>query len=342
MNPAETAPMGSRKGRLLLEAAIVFAAFLLLLAATGFKYYWITDFLVFCILVLSFDLLYGYLGLLSFGHMLYYGTGAYVAALWLQHSGNDPLLALLMAVGVTAVLSAVVGWISVQTSGAAFALLTMAFNELGFFAAQSALSRYTKGDDGLMASPGKVLGLLRLGKDEHAFIFVLLVFMIAFFLLRLLTRSPFGILIRSIKENETRVRFLGYDTQLYKWVTFVIASSLAALAGGLFVLVQGFVSPRAISTLSNVEVIFAVLIGGAGSLYGALVGGVAFMLIKNFLPAAIAGMEKVVGHSLPQWELWLGLILLLIVFGFRKGLAGFAAEKAKALSRSGRSGKGAR
>lgn len=342
MKQTRFAALQTRKGRVLLELGFVFASFILLLAITGFKYYWVTDFLIFCILVLSFDLLYGYLGLLSFGHMLYYGMGAYVTGLWLVYFNNNPLMALLMAVAVTAIASAIVGWISVQTNGAAFALLTMAFNELGYFAIQTGLSRFTKGDDGLVASPGQIFGVIRLGRDEQAFFFVFAVFLLVFLALRLLTRSPFGLLARSIRENETRVQFLGYNTQRYKWITFIVASSIAALAGGLFVLVQGFVSPRVITTLSNIEVIFAVLIGGAGTLFGAIAGGVAFMLIKNFLPIVITGMEKVAGFALPQWELWLGLILLVIVFGFRKGLAGFAIERTAALRQSILKKKGAR
>jgi len=325
-----------------MEIGALLVGFLLLLAVTGFKYYWITDFMVFCILVLSFDLLYGYLGHLSFGHILYYGTGAYVAAGWMVYFSSNPVIALLVGVAVTTLLATAIGWIAVQTEGASFALLTMAFNELGYFVVHTALSAFTKGDDGLIASPGKVFGLLRFGKDREAFLMVLVIFLSVFAVLRVVTRSPYGVLIRSIKENETRIRFLGYDAQKYKWLTFVISAAIAGLAGGLFVMVQGFVSPRAISTLSNIEVIFAILIGGAGNLYGAVVGGVIFMLVKNYIPAVIAAMEGVVGFALPQWEMWLGIILLVIVFSFRKGVTGFVADKAGAALNKIRSGKGAR
>ena len=332
----------SRPGRVLLELGALLVGFLLLLAATGFKYYWITDFMVFCILVLSFDLLYGYLGHLSFGHILYYGTGAYVAASWMVYFNNDPIIALLVGVAVTTLLAAAVGWIAVQTEGAAFALLTMAFNELGYFVVHTALAGFTKGDDGLIASPGRVFGLLRFGKDQEAFFMVLIIFLAVFAVLRVITRAPYGVLIRSINENETRVTFLGYNTQNYRWLTFVISAAIAGLAGGLFVMVQGFVSPRAISTLSNIEVIFAILIGGAGTLYGAVAGGVVFMLIKNYMPTAISAMEGAVGFALPQWEMWLGIILLVIVFSFRKGVVGFVTDMAGNALRSIQSRKGAR
>ena len=316
-------PLRSRPWRVLVELGIVLASFIVLLVVTGFRFYWITDFLIFCILVLSYDLLYGYLGSLSFGHMLYYGTGAYMAACWVAYFNGSPILALLAAVVVTGVIAAAVGWIAVQTHGAAFALLTMAFNELGYFVVHTPLSPITKGDDGLILSPDPLFGFLRFGRDEQAFIVVLIVFLAVFLFLRLLTRSPFGIMTRSIKENETRVKFLGYGTHRYKWITFIVAAMIAALAGGLFALVQGFVSPRAISTLSNIEIIFAILIGGSGSLYGAIVGGVILMLIKNYLPTLIGSLEQSMGVALPQWELWLGIVLLIVVFAFRKGVVGF-------------------
>ena len=120
-----------------------------------------------------------------------------------------------------------------------------------------------------------------------------------------------------------KVKFLGYNTYAYKWLTFVVASTIAASAGVMFVLRQGFVSPVSISPFGNVDVIFAVLIGGAGNLYGAIVGGMVFMLIKNFLPVIIPEIEKSAGMVLPQWEIWLGAILLVIVFALRQGIIGF-------------------
>ncbi|HBH02555.1 MAG TPA: hypothetical protein DDZ42_11660, partial [Candidatus Rokubacteria bacterium] len=135
--------------------------------------------------------------------------------------------------------------------------------------------------------------------------------LLVFYLLRRLTASPFGILIRSIKEDETRVRFLGYNTHLFKWLTYVIAGTLAGLAGTLGALNYSFVNPNVMDVQGNVGVVFACLIGGAGSLYGALAGGVAYMLISNFLAIYIQ-----------RWEIFLGLSLLVIVFRFRRGLWG--------------------
>jgi branched-chain amino acid transport system permease protein len=302
------------------ELALIAAALTLL--SLVIKVHWMTDFMIFIIFVLSFDLLYGYMGHLSFGHMLYFGTGAYGTALWLVYGGKDPLAALAVGLMAAAGLAAVLGMIVMRTHGASFALINMAFNEIGHFMVQSPLAGVTHGEDGLSCSAGKLFGVINFYKDEWAFAVTAATLLAVFALLRVLTGSPYGLLVRSIKENEKRVKFLGFSTLRYKWATFIIASTVAALAGGMFTLVQGFVSPRVISPFGNVDVIFAVLIGGAGGLYGALIGGMVFMLIKNFLPVMIPELSKLLNVKLPQWEMWLGIVLLIIVFSVRKGIVG--------------------
>lgn len=143
------------------------------------------------------------------------------------------------------------------------------------------------------------------------FAFSLFCLVLTFYLLKRLTSSPFGILLKTIKENETRARFLGYDTFLYKWGAFVISGGLAGFAGALSILNYGYVTPSFIDPHRNVEVIFAVLIGGAGNLYGAIIGGVAYMAVSNYLATYIA-----------RWEMFLGIGLLLLVFRFRTGVWG--------------------
>ncbi len=232
-----------------------------------------------------------------------------------------------MAVAVGSLAAAILGAVAVRTHGAAFALINMAFNEIGFFVVRSPLQKYTKGDDGFSFITDPLFGVLDFYQEAHSFVLVLGVLVAVYALLKILTRSPFGILIRSIRENETRVQFLGYNTLFYKWVTFVIASGLAGLAGALFACVQGFVSPEVMSPFGNVNVIFAVLIGGAGYLYGSLGGALIFMLIKNYLPIWAGEADKLVPFNLPQWEMWLGIVLLVIVFTWRNGVVGLIREK---------------
>ncbi|OGP74725.1 MAG: hypothetical protein A2V86_06830, partial [Deltaproteobacteria bacterium RBG_16_49_23] len=228
------------RAKMFAELAFITVGFLLLAAAI--KMHWVTNFMVFCIFALSYDLLYGYMGHLSFGHMLYFGTGAYGTALWLVYGNNNPLIGLMAGLAATALCSALVGLVVVRNRGASFALINMAFNEIGYFLATSALVSLTRGADGLSCTAGQMFGFINFYNDTHAFVFVLLMVLAVFWFLRILTQSSYGVLIRSIKENEKRTQFLGYNTFAYKWITFVLSSVLAGLSGGIFALIQGFVS----------------------------------------------------------------------------------------------------
>ncbi len=269
------------------------------------------EFMIFCIFVLAYDLLYGYMGRLSFGHMLYLGTGAYAFALTGELISGNPFLALVIAVASGAMLGFILGPIIVRTTGACFALINLAFNQLGFFLALVASSRYTGGEDGMSAYFSK-FWIIDFSKKTTVFCFALLSLVLVIFLLRRLTNSLFGLLLRGIKENETRVQFLGYNTFAVKMVAFMVSTSLSAFAGALFILNYSYVTTSFIDPLRSVEVIFASLIGGAGSVYGALVGGVSYKLISNYLP-----------NYIQRWEMFLGVILLLLVFKFRAGVWGY-------------------
>lgn len=281
----------------------------------------VTDFMIFCIFAMSFDLLYGYMGRLSFGHMLYLGTGAYGCGLFINYLSGNFILAILIGVVSAGLLAMILGLITVRTTGACFALINLAFNHIGFFLVLSPLRGITRGEDGFGVSPSK-LGFINLGSRPVMFGFVLICLLLVYYFLRKLTSSPFGILIRSIKEDETRVRFLGYNTFIYKWLTFVMAGGIAGLAGVLTALNYNFVNPNAMDVHSNVGVVFACLIGGSGHLYGAIVGGMIYMIISNFLPIYIY-----------RWEMFLGFSLLIIVFRFRMGVWGYIQKFLEYLER---------
>ena len=274
----------------------------------------VTDFMIFCIFALSFDLLYGYMGRLSFGHLLYLGTGAYVFGLFIKYFQTNALLAILLGVLAAGLLGMLLGPIMVRATGACFSLMALAFNQIGFFLVLSPLKHITNGEDGFGAH-AKSIGFLNFNDKVTMFISTLLLLLFVFYILKRLTTSPYGILVRSIKEDENRVRFLGYNTYFYKWVTFVIASSIAGLAGTLTALNYKFVNPNVMDVHQNVGVVFACLIGGAGNLYGAIIGGVVYMMISNYLAIYI--------H---RWEMFLGLSMLIIVFKFRKGIWGNIQE----------------
>ena len=223
----------------------------------------VTDFMIFCIFALSFDLMYGYMGRLSFGHLLYLGTGAYCSGLFIKYVNGNPLPAILVGIMVAGVLAMLLGLVVVRTTGACFALINLAFNHIGFFLVLSPLREVTNGEDGFgthatsfwFFNPNNKIGM---------YFFVLICLLLVFFLLKRLTSSPYGILVRSINEDESRVRFLGYNTFFYKWLTFIIAGCLAGLAGTLTALNYNYVNPNVMDVHSNVGVVFACLIGGAG------------------------------------------------------------------------------
>ncbi|MBA4391632.1 MAG: branched-chain amino acid ABC transporter permease [Syntrophus sp. (in: bacteria)] len=292
-----------------LDVPIIAVAFLIILPLLGINR--TTDFIIFCIFVLGFNILYGFMGRLSFGHMLYLGTGAYTMTIFSEHISQNPLLAILASIVAGALIGVILGPIIVRTTGACFALINLAFCQVGFFLVLVAFSRQTGGEDGMSANFSK-LSFLNFGNKAVVFGFVLFCLLLTYYFLKKFTSSPFGVLIKSIKENETRVKFLGYNTFTYKWVTFIISTTISAFSGALSILNYGYVTPSFIDPTRAVEVIFAALIGGSGSLYGSIIGGVVYMTISNYLASYI-----------PRWEMFLGFALLVVVFRLRTGVWGF-------------------
>ena len=259
---------------------------------------------------MSWDLLYGCMGRLSFGHYLYFGAGAYGAGLFIKYISANPLTAILSGIIIAAILAMILGILTVRATGACFSMINAAFNRVGWFIVLSPLQWLTAGEDGFGIFPAR-LGVIDFDLPEFRFWFILGSLLIVLWLLRTLISSPYGLVVRSIKENETRVQFLGYNTFKYKWITFVIACTIAGFSGALNALNYGYVNPNSVDIHANVGVVFACLLGGAGHFYGAIIGGCVYMLISNYLPLYFS-----------RWELFLGLTLLLIVFRFRLGILG--------------------
>jgi branched-chain amino acid transport system permease protein len=299
----------SRKIPKLRDVILLAAIFIILIPVL--KIFRVTQFMIFCIFVMSLDLLYGYMGYLSFGQVLFLGTGVYASTMFSVFIHPNPVLAMLAGIIAGAIIATILGSFLVELKGAAFALTNMAFNYIGYFLIRSTFAKYTYGDDGL-SSKVKPWGIMNFSNETFAFIFVLISFLGIYLLLRTLTDSSYGVIIKSIKEKETRVRFLGYNTYKYKLYTYIIAGTIAAFAGTLNTLYMQFVSPTFIHPMTNIEPIFSVLIGGAGNLYGAIAGGMIYMLLRDWLSTIVV-----------QWEWILGVILLLVVFWFRTGLVGF-------------------
>ena len=293
----------------ILTLAFLLAVFLIYGYATSLAK--ITDFMIFCIFVVAFDLLYGQMGQLSFGHMLYFGAGAYGCGMFACYFYPDPFLSMLAGVAMGALVAALLGPFVVKTSQAAFALLNLALNEVGAYLVLSPWHKWTGGEDGLSLF-FKNYGFINFQEDTFRFYFCLGSLLLVVYLVLRLMRSPYGTLLKAIKENEVRADFLGYNTYLYKYITFIISGTIAAFAGALTSINLSYTNTSLIAPSRNVEVIFSALMGGAGNVIGAVVGGTAFMTISNYLAVYLI-----------RWEMFLGFALLVFVFWFRKGIWGY-------------------
>ncbi len=292
-----------------LTLAVITCGFIIFGYATSLPK--ITDFMIFCIFVLGFDLIYGHMGQLSFGHMLYLGAGSYGTAIFANSVSPDPFLGIAVGILTAALLSLILGLLVVRTSGACFALLNLALNEVGAFMVLVPFPQWTGGEDGLSLF-FESYGFLDFANPTFLFFFVLASLLAVSYLMMRFVRSPYGMFLKATKENEIRVRFLGYNTYIYKLITFVLSGAIAGFAGALNTINLSYTSPSLIDPTRNVEVIFAALMGGAGNVMGAVIGGTAFMTISNYLARYII-----------RWEMFLGVALLIFAFKFRKGIWGY-------------------
>jgi branched-chain amino acid transport system permease protein len=272
--------------------------------------------LIFGLWAAGLNLLVGYGGLVSFGHALPFAYGGYAAGLMLLHVSTSAWLALLVAGLFTAVLSLVVGVICLRRTEVYFSMLTLAFAQLGFFVALQ-WQDVTHGDDGLAGIPvstlwlpGTTLELNALRDPLTFFIFTAVVVLVAFAALILYTESPMGRVLQAIRENEERARGCGYNTRVIQLVTFVIAGTVAGLAGGMFAMLNNFVGLSPYWLLSGV-VLIMVILGGRSSLFGPFLGAVVYLLLESTL-----------SQSFKSWQLIVGVIFVVCVLAFPQGLWG--------------------
>jgi branched-chain amino acid transport system permease protein len=272
--------------------------------------------LIFGLWASGLNLLVGYGGLVSFGHALPFAYGGYAAGLMLLHVSTSAWLALLVAALSMAVLSVVVGAICLRRTEVYFSMLTLAFAQLGFFVALQ-WQDVTHGDDGLAGIPvstlwlpGTTLELNALRDPLTFFIFTAVVVLVAFAALILYTESPMGRVLQAIRENEERARGCGYNTRVIQLVTFVIAGTVAGLAGGMFAMLNNFVGLSPYWLLSGV-VLIMVILGGRSSLFGPFLGAVVYLLLESTL-----------SQSFKSWQLIVGVIFVVCVLAFPQGLWG--------------------
>jgi branched-chain amino acid transport system permease protein len=224
---------------------------------------------------------------------------------------SDPFVAIACGVAAGTLVGLLLGPMLVRTRGAAFALSNLAFNQVGYFLVLVPLAPWTGGEDGVSLQ-FDYYGFVDFADPAFRFYFCLASLIAIAVLIQIFVRSPYGIFLRATKENEMRVRFLGYDTHRFKVVTFALSTAISAFAGALNTLNLQYTNVSLMDPTRSVEVIFAALIGGSGSVLGGVLGGAAFMTIRNYLADYIV-----------RWEMFLGIALLFVAFRFRKGIWGY-------------------
>jgi branched-chain amino acid transport system permease protein len=301
----------AREAAIMLASAVVLLALPWFLEQIGGYRELATRIIIFAIFALGFDILVGFTGYLSFGHAAFWGTGAYVAGYYLLHGSPSPLLAMLLAVATVAVIALVLGVITLRRHGIYFAILTLAFAEMFYYAALAPLQNWTGGDNGLTGIPTPVLlGLVELrGGAIH--LFSASWALIAIYLARRIKRSPYGLVLRAIKANETRLLYTGVDVFRYKVAAFVISGLYAGLAGSLYAIYETYVPSESLRWTTSGEVIIMSVIGGFGTLFGPMIGAGVVLYLENVL-SAVTG----------EWYLILGLIFMAFVIFLPGGVVG--------------------
>ncbi len=280
----------------------------------------------FALFASAFNLLLGYVGMLSFGHAAFLGGAAYVAGHAIKVWGLTPELGLLAGTLSGALLGLVMGFFAIRRQGIYSTMITLALAQMLFFVCLQA--PFTGGEDGLQGVPrGKLFGLLDLKDDMVMYYVALVVVVLAFLLIVRTIHSPYGQVLKAIKENEPRATSLGYDTNRFKLLAFVLSAAVAGLAGSLKTLILGFATLSDVHWSSSGHVVLMTLVGGLGTLSGPIVGSAIVVLLENKigefgnLLAAWTSIEwfKTLGESV---TIVTGLIFVVCVLAFRRGVMG--------------------
>ncbi|MCK4825682.1 branched-chain amino acid ABC transporter permease [bacterium] len=276
----------------------------------------INEMLIYALLAMSLDVLFGYTGMLSFMHNAYLGIGAYIVGLFLIHVAPSSLwLAFLVGIIATSLIALPVGWIQVRTGGIAFALLTLAFGMMFFTVAWKWYS-LTGGDDCLMGVPlpditigGWMLG--NLGNSTVMYLFTLAIVIICFLLTWRIMHSPFGAVLEAIRENTERASFVGINVRKFKLLGWMLACTLASVSGALFILFKGYIGPETMGAFAGGAVLMMVLLGGHGSLWGPTIGAAIFIFMQDYISTLTE-----------HWEIFMGLVVVLLVLFMPRGIVG--------------------
>jgi branched-chain amino acid transport system permease protein len=309
-------PSVARAGRLQSEVIAFLVMACALIVAPMFAYpVFLMKALCFALFACAFNLLIGYVGLLSFGHALFFGWASYVCAHAAKVWGFPPELAIASGTVAAAGLGTIVGALAIRRQGIYFAMITLALAQMMYFFAIQA--PFTHGEDGIQAVPrGTLFGFIDLADQTNMYITVLVIFLGCFLLIYRIINSPFGEVLKAIRENETRAISLGYRTERFKLLAFVLSATFAGVAGSTKALVFQLASLTDVDWPMSGEVILMTLVGGLGTLFGPVVGAFFIVTLENYLT------------TMGQWVFVVqGVIFVVCVLLFRRGIVGELAQR---------------
>ncbi len=299
--------------------SVAFAVVLALIVVCPFLFYpvFLMNVLCFALLASAFNLLIGYVGLMSFGHAAYFGLGAYVTAYAAKQWGMTPELAILLGGLTGGGLGVVFGWLAIRRQGIYFAMITLALAQMNYFFCLQA--PFTHGEDGIQQVPrGALFGLIPLDNDLTMYAFIAVIFIAFFLLIARIVHSPFGQVLKAIRENEPRATSLGYRTDDYKLIAFILSCFIAGIAGGAKSLVFGIATLTDVNFTTSGEIVLMSLVGGLGTIFGPGVGALVLKWMENYL-AGIGSWVTVVQ----------GVIFVVCVLAFRRGIIGEIGARLK-------------
>jgi branched-chain amino acid transport system permease protein len=298
------------RDRGIMVATIVMAAALALAPQVGIYPVFLMKALCFALFACAFNLLIGFGGLLSFGHAMFLGTAGYVCAQAAKEWGWPPEAAIFAGTIAAGLLGVIVGLLAIRRQGIYFAMITLALAQMVYFFCLQA--PFTHGEDGIQAVPrGRLFGILDLSNTLVMYYVVLAIFLAAFLAIYRIVRSPFGQVLKAIRENEQRAISLGYDAEKYKLIAFILSATLAGLAGATKAIVFQLASLTDVHWTMSGEVVLMTLLGGMGTFFGPVVGAFTIIGLENYL----AGFG--------QWVTVInGVIFVVCVLAFRRGIVG--------------------
>lgn len=279
-------------------------------------------------LALTYDLLFGFTGLLSFGHALFFASGMYFTGILMNTSGLSLYLAAPIAVAITWVLATLIGWASLRTTGIAFAMVTLAFGEAGHVLITRTFSTYTNGDNGLSLNadltPDFFLGVLN---TKYLYWMALATLILIYFIIWWITESSAGRVFAALRDNEVRVNVLGLNPNKFKLFSFAMAGTLAAIVGAVMFVVAGTATPRFASADVTISLLLMVILGGTVSRWGAVLGGIIYSVAATRLTeftssTALDGLPHWIRGPIGEPSLILGIIFIVIVMYSPGGISG--------------------